>query len=709
MAKSKAEQYADRFDADQLEEIIEVLDTLYDEGQDCINPIDGKEVSDPEYDCFRPRLKKLRPDSRIFTTPSATKRKVQGAMIKHDPPMVSIEKANGSDRRERLAKFLQESMTRAGYTSKVHNKRDNTDHAIFAQSYKRDGVAVAIKWEKGELVSAGLRPRDGVNGEDVTANIIHVQGVPQTLPLPLDIEIRGELECQIATFKKVNDSLTAAGEDTYANPRMFTSGTIRKMKDADPKRIANLNFTGYIVIGHHDPDLVTAIQQAKWVNKTLKVNFVRKEPFRGSQLLVMEKNAATLPYEVDGVVVEVNNFEDCEQLGTHGDNPIGNPRGKMAWKFNERDYAATVKNIRWQTGRTGRVTPVLEFDAVLIDGTNVVNCTASNLGIVKGLGLGLAAKITIIKSGKIIPKIYSVKKKAPKVGHPDKCPSCGSTLSVVPGGGTSTICGKEVDVMDLVCKSDACPAQNIQAFSHYLKTIGCKGVGGAKIDQLLSAGAVQRFGDFYNLTTGQLQKAGFSERQSVLILASIWKLRSPEKERDNKALLKKICKAQGKGLKVSMQMFIESLGIPQSGKGTARRLADTFGTMDSLFDATKDELLAVDDVGPKTADSLFSFFAAKKNDIKYMMQFVKIEAPATGPLAGMTFVFTGGFDGGKKKWQYLVESNGGKIGSSVSKKTDYVVIGTDAGSKETKARELNQKTSKPHLIEDTAELEAMVK
>ena len=692
------------YDISQLEEAIILLDTLYETGQDCIDPISNNLVPDITYDVMRSRLKELSPDSTIFSAPTASTQ-APTQQIKHDPPMVSIEKANGEKRTDQLANFLSKAMTALSYTEEDQRSRSE-DNALFAQSYKRDGVAVAIKWENGKLVSAGLRPRDGINGEDVTKNIVHVQGVLETLPLPITIEIRGELECRIETFNKMNADATKNGTDTYSNPRMFTAGTIRKWKDADTTRLNMINFTGYLVENYHDPNLATAISQAKWVNKILGVNFVQKRPFDGSSLPLMEINAPKLAYEVDGVVVEVNNLEDCEQYGRHGDNPVGNPRGKIAWKFNEREYPVVVDDIRWQTGRTGRVTPVLMFQGVMIDGTKVVQCTAHNVGIVQSLGLGTSAKITIIKSGKIIPKIASLVLGAKYAPVPDVCASCGEKLDYISDGKTTTIVGKEVIVADFVCPNkDGCPAQNIQSLKHYLDTMGCKGVGPSMIEKMVSANLVGYPSDFYALTLKDLQQAGVTERQGMLAIASIWKVRSPDKIKDNYKLEEKIEDAKQKGITVPLQHLIASLGIHGASKGTGRKLSDTFGTLEAVMAATVEELEKVDDVGTKTAESLHSYFEKHKDDIEALSEFVHVEVPKQGVFSGMKFVFTGSFPGGKSRWQSFVEENGGQIGSSVSKKTDVVVIGPDAGSKETKARDLNSKTGKPILLEGSDALE----
>ena len=675
-------QDVDSYSTEQLEQIISVLDSLYETAQDCVDPISGKLVPNPVYDAMRSRLKGMNPDSEVFLTPSASEIEFSGETVQHNPPMTSIEKANGTlaEKTDRLDKWINDCKSHLGYTADMLAETAGTNKTLLCQSYKRDGVAVAISWKNGKLVSAGIRPRDGVNGEDVTNNIRFVQGVPETLSIPVSIEIRGEIECQIDVFRQMNKELAEAGERTFSNPRMFAAGTIRKWKDADPKRVSRLNFVGYTVVNFDNPPYKTAIQESEWVSKTLKIPFVTKEEYCQADLASFENKAPSLNYEVDGVVLEVNNLEDCEQFGLHGNNPIGNPRGKLAWKFEERRYPVMVRSIRWQCGRTGRITPVLEFDGVEIDGTIVSNCTAHNVGIVKKNKIGVGSEIAIYKSGKIIPKIDKVLKPASKIEIPFNCPSCQGTLVETTG----------TDAEDLVCQNlDKCPAQNVGTFINYLKKFGVKGIGPSMVEQLVESSLLTCFADFYALTEDKLTAAGVTERMAVLTIARIHMVQNADQIKDNEQLRKQIKSARKNKKPIRFNTLIACLGMPGASEGTGRALSDHFGTYENLIvNANVDVLVSIPDVGEKTAKSIVKYLAEHSVDLDTLMQFVEIEKPSEGNLSGKQFVFTGGFLGGKKKWQEIVQSQGGKIGSSVSKKTDFVVVGTDAGSKEAKAKSL---------------------
>jgi len=368
-------------------------------------------------------------------------------------------------------------------------------------------------------------------------------------------------------------------------------------------------------------------------------------------------------------------------LGRHGDNPTGNPRGKLAWKFEERRYPVTVKSIRWQCGRTGRITPVLEFDGVAIDGTIVSNCMAHNVGILRKNSIGVGAKIAIYKSGKIIPKIDKVLKPASKIEIPSKCPSCQGTLVETTG----------TDAEDLVCQnSDKCAAQNIGTFINYLKKFGVKGVGPSMVEQLVESSLLTCFADFYALTEDKLTiHAGITERMAALTIARIHMIPSADQIKDTDKLREKIEMARKKKKPIRFDTFMACLGIPGASEGTGRALADSFETYDNLKkNATVDTLVKVRDVGEKTAEAVVAYLDEHESELDELMEYVEIEVPKTGKLSGKQFVFTGGFPDGKKTWQNLVKEQGGKVGSSVSKKTDFVVVGTDAGSKEAKAKDL---------------------
>lgn len=693
--------------ADDLERIIAHLDSLYELGDDCIHPDSGILITDGEYDAMRRELETLRSNSKIFLTPTASS-VVAVKKVKHDPPMTSISKASHEDKdiqEAQLFKWMNDCIS--AFPSKLYDHWfdlagktiDGEDHkerkyngnivsypaGTFYQSYKLDGVACALYYEKGELVAAGLRPRNGIDGEDVTEQIKYVSGVPQKLNLPITCTIRGEIICKLSDFDKVQKELTASGEKLRANPRNHAAGGIRQFKDATKVKDARLSFIGYTIEGLDKPPYSTEQERAKWCNKEVGVPFIQIREFNFYDLAKLEKNVPNLDYEVDGIVIGYNNLEDQEQLGRHGDNRTGNPKGKIAWKFAEERAFPVIKYVEWKTGRTGAVKPVANFDAVSLAGTQVSRATLHNLGFIYRNKIGVGTQIVVLKAGKIIPKVVGVSQHAKnynnvsEVDCPSNCPSCNSKLNI-------RFSGVE-DTYELMCISKQCPAQNINGLCHYLDTFGVLGLGESKVTSLVEGGAVQTPADFYKLDIKTVVDCGLSERQALLIIAGIHMIGSPDKY-DDDGLKKEISKAVKIKKNIPLWRLFASFGIEAAGKSAGKALVEHFGSFDKIRCATEEELESVNDVGSKTAKVVFEYLKNNSNLIDELLKFVEPELPKLGPLSGKSFVFTGGFSEGKKHWESLVESQGGKISSSVSKTTSYVVEGTDAGSKADKAKTL---------------------
>jgi len=716
--------------ADDLERIIAHLDTLYEVGDDCIHPDTGVIVSDGEYDALRRELKSLRPNSTVFNTATASKSDSGVKKIKHDPPMTSISKASHEDRdnqEQQLFKWMADAAV--GHTSKslfdlgaktvkyidkktqveqdvVQKERTFNGKVVtyprdyFYQTYKLDGVALGLYYEKGKLVAAGLRPRDGVNGEDVTEQVKYVSGIPQTLKQPITCSIRGELICKLSDFEEVQKELAAAGEQLRANPRNHAAGGIRQFKDPTKVKDQRLSFVGYAIEGLDNPPYKTEYERAKFCNKELGVTFVRVETFNFYQLQTLEENVKDLDYEVDGVVIGVNNLEDQEQLGRHGDAKSGNPKGKIAWKFAEERATPSLKMIEWNTGRTGAIKPVAIFDQpVSLAGTQVRRATLHNLGFIFRNEIGFNKKndtpyhgttLIVLKAGKIIPKVVGVAKGQVNYTHVEEvpysriCPSCGATVEVkhTPASGSGD------DMYELICpnKQD-CPAQNINTLLHYLKTFGVLGLGESTVTDLVEYGAVKVPADFYKLTIADCKKSGLSERESLLAIAGINMISAPDKYEDDD-LAKEITKVQRKKKTVPLWKLFAAFGIESAGKSAGKALTDHFGGFDAIRKASVEELEKVGNIGTKTAELVCEYLKAHKTSIDELLKFVEPELPKTGPLTGQTFVLTGGFAEGKKHWEALIEGQGGKCGSAVSKTTNYVIEGADAGSKADKAKTL---------------------
>ena len=680
--------------ADDLERVIAHLDTLYEQGLECVHPDSHVVVTDGEYDGLRRQLKELRPESAIFSNATASKVVTYGQKVVHDPAMTSIEKASHEDiatQEEQLFKWLAKGIEAATdevlagprdtVKGKVYKNEPVTyPKDLFYQAYKLDGVAIGIYYENGMLVGAGLRPRDGVNGEDVTAQVRFVSGVPEKLPLNITCSVRGELICKLSDFEQVQKSLTAAGEKLRANPRNHTAGGIRQSKNPKKTEKMRLSFMAYSIEGLVDPPYKTEIERYQWCEKELRIPYVAAKPFKFERLQVMEDGLKDLDFEVDGVIIGVNNLEDQERMGRHGDPRTGNPKGKIAWKFREEEATPVIKEIEWQTGRTGKLTSVAIFDAVRLAGTNVSRATLHNAGFMERNQITIGSKIAVRKAGKIIPKVIGVVSGTGEPDFPKACPSCGQPTKLQEGG--------TADMLELVCENKDCPAQNISSLCHFLATIGVLGLGESRVTTLVEGGAVSIPADFFRLDAEAAMECGLTQRQSLLAVAAIQMITAPEKLEDE-ALESAIEVAVKSKKKIPLWQLFASFGIGSAGKSAGKALADHFGTFEKIRSATIEELESVDDVGTITAEAISNYLDTNRADVDALMEFVEPELPKTGgSLEGKTFCFSGGFPEGKKHWEKEVEDRGGKCSSSVSKKTNFLVAGPGSGSKSAKAEKL---------------------
>jgi DNA ligase (NAD+) len=645
---------------DELEKLVIHAATEY-QINGYVEDFDGVEVTDTEYDDLYRELKNLNPNSDAFkgTTPSVAKSK--GHTIVHNPPMTSIAKADGDTKEDIYKKWMEDCTTRLGHKP------------TFSQSYKRDGVALRINYIKGKLVGAGLRPRDGINGSDVTRHMKHILGVPTTLPHPYTLSLNGEIECWLKDFEEINAERDAAGEELYKNPRNYTAGCLGRDDAAETKnarlRIAFYSITGFDEWRDH---YKTEVERAKWANSPEGLNLIDDEG-KGffvrvllhtaqKQLQVMEDHAKKLPYYVDGVVLKVNELEDQEDLGHTGDDKVNPPRGALAWKFAEETAEAEVSSIEWNASRTGRVVPTAIFDKpfTLAD-TDNSRATCNNYGWMADRGLGPGAKVRCKKGGKIIPNIMEVLTPVKDIGAPTDCPSCKCKLEVV----TSSSGNR-----DLTCPNDDCGAKHVKGWIFYITMMGGKGLGSAAMEQILNSGKVRTLPDLYKLKVDDLTPHGFSERQALLALATIWRVK-PDKDAKLKLALEE---AQKVKQKIPAWQFFASLGIPGAGKSAGKALIQEFQTWDAIQSANADLLQTAEGIGETTAKAIVDFFSKRGNVVKELLNdYVELELPKFGKLTGTNFVLTGSFTLGKGHWENQIQELGGNIQSSVGKSTTYLV------------------------------------
>ena len=704
----------ERAKVQELERVIDFLRRKHGNGESCTHPDDGHLVPDSEFDAYVKHLTDLDPSSKVLQgAMSAADFDPNAKKIKHDPPMTSIKKANGSlsDKQAELDKFVQAYATEMNITVDDARKK-------LVVSYKHDGVACSLVYKDGDLIEAGLRPREGVYGEDITENVKFVQGVPAKLPLPLTCVIRGELECRISVFNSINGTAVVENQE-FANARNYTTGSIRQYKDPTKTQSRQISFVAYSILGLDKPPFKTERERAIWCNKELKIPFVRTEFMTDNVLAELEAKVPSLDYEVDGAVISIDDLEEQEQMGVHGSATNAIPKGKLAWKFADETADPVITEIAWYTGRTGQIVPVCNFDGVRLAGTTVQKAAAHSIGFLVRNNIHIGSKIRIRKSGKIIPQVLGrmdgvtfvptidggdpklpAKFDLDKFIYPKKCPSCQHDTTVEEG--------QKHGLLELRCDNNDCAARNIKRFVHYLEKFGVKGIGEATITRWVEAGLVSKFSDFYELSVKKLVDEGETPRQSLLAVAAIHMVVNPEQVKDNKVLAAQVIDAMKRKKPVSLAKFISCLGIKGASRGTGTAISGHFGTFQAILDAKEDDFLQAPDVGDKTAKSLAEFFAEHKNDLIALTQnHIEIELPKQGLHTGKTFVFTGGQPEGKEYWKDAVESEGGVVKTSVSKTTDYVVVGADPGSKFDKAKQFASEGHGIKIIEDHSELKRM--
>jgi DNA ligase (NAD+) len=558
---------------------------------------------------------------------------------------------------------------------RVHELSGRSD-VDYVCELKLDGMSLALIYEDGKLVR-GITRGDGSVGEDVTLNVRTVRSVPLSIPkeklkkagIPMDFEVRGELLMPLASFKKMNEEREIKGLPAFANPRNATAGTVRQLesKVTAERRLDYFTYMllrdGRTYFDRHWKTLDALDAAGFKVNQNRKL--VHNIDQAWAFIQQWEAKRDSLPYEIDGIVIKVDRTSLQDELGFTGKAP----RWAIAYKYAARAGITKLENVRWQVGRTGKLTPVAELAPVLIGGTTVRNATLHNMDEIERLGVKIGDWVQVERGGDVIPKVAKVidDKDHPRgkgnIEVPEKCPVCGTKVVRTEG---------EVDYR---CVNANCPAKLVGTILHFASrgVMNIDGMGDALVGQLTESGLVKNVADIYKLTKDDLlslERMGDKSAQNIL----------DEIENSKKLPLERV---------------IYGLGIRMVGERTAQFLAEHFGSMEALESAGVEELQDVNEVGPRIAESIVEFFSIAANR-KLVERLREAGLTLTGQkkqrgtkLAGKTFVLTGTLahftrDEAKK----MIEDAGGKVTGSVSKKTDYVVAGADAGSKLDKAKEL---------------------
>ena len=630
--------------------------------------LDDPQISDAEFDILMNELKKIEAaHPELITSDSPTQRvggkpKEGFAKVEHSRPMLSLDNAYNEDELRDWDRRVREltGQKKIDYVCEL----------------KLDGMSMALMYRDGHL-DRGITRGDGVVGEDVTTNVRTMRSVPLSIPrktlekagLPARFEARGEVIMPLASFQRMNDEREQAGLSKFANPRNAAAGSVRML---EPNIVAQrrLDFYSYHLLANGNEVLPTHFEALEALAMAgFKVNPSRLLTSSFDEMLEfitkMEAKREQLPYEIDGIVVKVNSIALQKKLGFTGKAP----RWAIAYKYAARSGVTKVEDILVQVGRTGKLTPLAALTPVPIGGTMVKRATLHNHDEIDRLGVLIGDYVMVERGGDVIPKVVRVvedqehPRGTRKFKFPEHCPECGGMVVRAEGEA------------DHRCINANCPAKLREGLLHFASrgVMNIEGMGESLVNQLADRGLVKNIADIYKLT-----------EEKLLSLERIGKKSAAN-------LLEQIERSK----KLPLERVIFGLGIRFVGERTAELLAEHFGSMDALMTASLDELQQVNEVGPRVGQAIFEFFQepanrALVNRVRQAGLTFKGQRKHRGTqLAGKTLVLTGTLpsftrDQAKK----MIEDAGGKVSGSVSRKTDYVVTGEEAGSKLGKAREL---------------------
>ncbi len=634
--------------------------------------LDSPEISDAEYDRLFDELVKLEKKYPELVTPDSPTQRIgapplaEFKTVRHALPMLSLNKATTE---EELSDFHRRVLELSGLEeSKIE----------YTAEPKFDGLAIELVYEDGVLKQGSTRG-DGYVGEDVTLNLKTIKTVPMRLlakksTIPKLLEVRGEVIMTKSELAKLNKEREKNGEPLFANPRNAAAGSVRQL---DSKITASRHLTSF-VYG------TGRVQGKKLSTQFETIELLKDLGFHLSQDMKLCKNSEdikdyyqkilakrdSLDYELDGIVLKVNDFKLQEKLGELSRSP----RWAVAWKFPPQQETTKIKDIIVNVGRTGALTPVAILEPVRVGGVEISRATLHNEDEINKKDIKIGDTVLIQRAGDVIPEVVMVIKnkrigKERKFIFPDKCPVCGSKVERPPGEAVHR------------CTGIACPAQLKERISHFASKGGMdmEGLGYKFIEQMVDLGMVKDPADLYYLTQEDLLD---------------------KMERMGPKLAQNLIDAIEKSKNADLPHLIFALGIRNVGEHMASVLAREFKSLDNIAKQSMEDLTSVYEIGPVVAESIYNFFHDEKNQkvleklkkagVKFPEMKVKT---ALTPLTGKTFVLTGGLDSfTRDEAKKIIEDMGGRVSSSVSKKTDFVIVGKDPGSKLTDARKLGVKT-----------------
>ncbi len=649
----------------QVEETIKALRAELEEHNYRYYVLDAPVISDYEFDMKMKELQQLERLHPEFFDPNSPTQRVGGEVTKkfetvaHDTPMYSLDNSYSREELQEWEGRIQRLMGQV--------------HVDFTCEMKYDGASISLTYEQGSLVRAVTRG-DGVQGDDVTANVKTIRSIPLRLKgnYPPRFDVRGEIILPIRGFERMNRERIESGEDPYMNPRNTASGSL-KLQDSSLVAERPLDCLLYAMVGK---DLGVA-SQFEMLSRMREMGFKVPDTARLCHSLeeviafleYWDQHRHTLPYETDGVVVKVNDLRIQEELGFTAKSP----RWAMAYKFQAEQALTRLLHISYQVGRTGAITPVANLEPVLLAGTIVKRASLHNKDQIEKLDIREGDMVYVEKGGEIIPKITGVEwSKRPEgsvpTGYITECPECGTPLV-----------RHEGEALHYCPNDTGCPPQITGRIQHFIsrKAMDIEGMGGETVELLHGQGLIHNYADLYTL-----------KKEDLLPLE-----RMAEKSVSN--LLEGIEASK----EVPFERVLFALGIRYVGETVAKKLARYYKNIDALMEAGTEDLTRVDEIGDRIAESVVRFFGNPvKRDLverlrSYGLRFSLSAEQLMGQtdlLQGQTFVVSGVFETLERDdLKKLIEDNGGKVVSSVSSKTTYVVAGANMGpSKKTKAESL---------------------
>lgn len=624
---------------------------------------DDPEITDYEYDMMMQELKKMeKAHPEYITADSPTQhvggqaKREAGVLVRHRVPMLSLQDVFSKEEVKEFVESMQEQLL------------DPT----FVVEYKIDGLSMALRYENGELVTAITRG-DGINqGEDVTVNARVIKDVKNKLKEPVEyLEVRGEVYMTNEAFERVNEIQELNGKKTFANPRNCAAGTLRQLDSTVTKQrnlsmfVFNIQDIRGQTIESHSQGYEFLKKQGIKIIDNYKICHTFEEVWHAIESIGEHRDR--LGYDIDGAVVKIDNYAQRRQLG----QTAKVPRWAVAYKYPPEEKETELLDIELSVGRTGRITPTAIFKPVRLCGTTVSRATLHNQDFIDNLDIRIGDTVIVYKSGEIIPKIKGVNKdKRPegtvpyKIGH--TCPVCGAETYQEEGN------------VDIKCSNPTCPSKLVRNVVNFVgrDAMDIKGFGLSYVETLIDHGYIQDVSDIYVL----------KEKRQELLDKKIIGL---QKSTDN------LLNAIEKSKKNDATKILTALGISNIGKSAAKSLMKKFRSIDALMKASYDQLIEVNDIGDTSARILLDYFHDEKNiEVirkleEYGLKMEIEESVQEATFAGLTFVVTGTLPTlSRKEAAALIENHGGKVTGSVSKKTNYLLAGENAGSKLDKAKNL---------------------